>query len=42
MLKKIFIALGVLIGLVAILAFTIAILYEDQVKKIVIGESNKK
>jgi hypothetical protein len=42
MLKKIFIVLGVLFGLITISAITIAMLYEEQVKKIVIGEINKK
>ena len=42
MLKKLLIALGVFIGIIAIAAITIAMVYEEQVKKVIIGEINKK
>jgi hypothetical protein len=42
MLRKIIIAFSVFIGLVLALAITIALVYEDQVKKIIVGQINKQ
>jgi hypothetical protein len=42
MLKKILIVFGIFIGLLAITATTVALMYEKQVKKIIIGAINKK
>ena len=42
MIKKISIAFGIIIGIIAITALTIALIYEEQVKKMIVGEINKK
>ena len=42
MLKKVLIALGIFIVIIAITATTVALVYEKQVKKIIIGAINKK
>ena len=42
MLKKVLIALGIFIVIIAITATAVALVYEKQVKKIIIGAINKK
>jgi hypothetical protein len=42
MVKKILIALGIFIGILAIAVFTIAMVYEEQVKKIIVEQINKQ